>query len=1043
MPASSDIRAGAAFLEIYLRDEKLHKGLMKVQRRLTATGAAMQQAGRRMLAAAATMAVPLGFATKSAVDFETQMAKVSTMVDDTDAHMAKLSTGVEALSKELGESTDTLAGGLYDILSATVAPEKALDVLATAGKAAKAGASDTATAADAITTILNAYKLEAEQAGEVSDWLFSIVKRGKTDFATLAPSIGMIAGTAASAGLSLDELGATIAQLTRNGVQTENAITAVQAVVASFMKPAAAAIPIARDLGFELSTKTLQEEGLLGVLKKLEGVDPETIAKIFPNLRAIRGVMPALADLQGLTDDVEAMAQKAGATDEAFSKMTRTSGHQLAQMREEISGMARDIGQALLPILRDALGTLKPMVQAVSDWARENKTAVQWIAKLAVGLAATGAVLITVGGALKGMATAVLAVKVAMLGLSKAAGLVAAHPVAAVFVGLAAAAYAIDRATKHVADLSHELKDAARANEEKRASDRAAMERLAELQKKQRLTNEEMGEARRIIADLTESYGDLGISLDAQKRKLEGVTEAQKGLNEAQKRDREKDLRAAMKESQQNQQELAKEMANPGLFHKMGHLLGMTDGDRRIRDISKEIAEERKAYEALAAELEDLVDARKTAADNLAETPERTEPKTLEEMQGKKRHLENQKEMLEEQRRKLHEQDEAAPARRRRDRLQEELSKLDQHEQETGGPTPETQRLRQRTQGSIDRINRGLEKAPDIDAQVDQRQAALDQAIAELDQAIAVAQAAKERPELAARRDTLRRQETEATRDYDLARLAAIEDKTPANEARREEARQRVERITEERTTVEKRIADIDEKAPRPDLATGEAADPRAEAERVAEEAARLHRLRLEAMEDSLEKELALIEHRYRQEMEMAGVTEERKALLRQQKEAEQAAARKEHARQEASEEAERLRETQGREQAMRDEIERLDIQLNKKGLEREKALLELRRKQALRDISGPDSALQYHLTEQKFDLEEQLLQRRQGTEEASKTVGTFSAAETLRLAIGGGATTAADRTAKATEDTAKNTVDANAKLDELKNALGEALQVA
>ena len=47
-----------------------------------------------------------------------------------------------------------------------------MKILEVSAKAAVGGLTETETAADAITTILNAYKMSAEEAGTVSDQLF-------------------------------------------------------------------------------------------------------------------------------------------------------------------------------------------------------------------------------------------------------------------------------------------------------------------------------------------------------------------------------------------------------------------------------------------------------------------------------------------------------------------------------------------------------------------------------------------------------------------------------------------------------------------------------------------------------------------------------------------------------------------------------------------------------------------------------------------------------------------------------------------------------
>ena len=95
---------------------------------------------------------------------------------------------------------------------------------------------DTAAAADAITTILNSYQLSASQATAVSDKLFATVKRGKLTFSELAGSIGKVSAVAAIAGLSLDELLATIATITRQGIRSDQAMTAIVGVIRTFIE---------------------------------------------------------------------------------------------------------------------------------------------------------------------------------------------------------------------------------------------------------------------------------------------------------------------------------------------------------------------------------------------------------------------------------------------------------------------------------------------------------------------------------------------------------------------------------------------------------------------------------------------------------------------------------------------------------------------------------------------------------------------------------------------------------------------------------------
>ena len=300
MVSARDIRAGAAYIELYAHDNKLNRGLSRASKRLKAFGAGVKRIGMSMVVLSAVMATPLVAGGQVFADFEQQLAKVSTMLDNPAEHMDTYKKAIRDMAMEFGESTEALTNGLYDILSASIPAEKALDVLTVAVRAAKAGMTDTATAADAITTILNSYGLAAEHAQNVSDLLFSIVKRGKTTFAELAPQIGLVASVASRAGVSLDEMGAALATMTRSGVRSERAVTALSAIVMSFLKPAKESVEAARALGFEMSVATLQTEGLAKVFERISELPADAIAKLFPNVRAIRGVIPALKNMRGL-----------------------------------------------------------------------------------------------------------------------------------------------------------------------------------------------------------------------------------------------------------------------------------------------------------------------------------------------------------------------------------------------------------------------------------------------------------------------------------------------------------------------------------------------------------------------------------------------------------------------------------------------------------------------------------------------------------------------------------------------------------------------
>jgi len=588
-----DIRAGRATVELTTKD-RLERGLARARARLLAFGREVRSLGSGMLTAGVGVLAPLGLAAKAFADFERQMANVATMLDRPAEHMERFKRGIRDMAAEFGESTEALAGGLYDILSASVEPAKALKVLGAAVKAAKAGMTDTKTAADALTTVLNAYGLSADEVGRVSDVLFNVVKRGKTTFAELAPTVGLVASTAASAGVSLEEFGAALATMTRNGVRTENAVTALNAILSTFMKPSKEAADLARRLGFEMSAATLKTEGLAGVFQRIASLNPNQIAQLFPNVRAIRGVMPALRDLRGFLDDVQRMG-RTGATEEAYRKMAGTLSHAFNQIKQAAVVAAGEIGEALAGSIQNLVQRVRQWLDEAVAWVRQNRELIGQYAEMALKIGAwvagIGAALVAVGKLATALGTLIGVVK----GLAAAwaflkAGTLAGPITAAVgVVGLLAVA--LDRwATAH-ARVTDEARRWRREQDAQRAADLDRLRRLQALAEKERLNQQEMQEAEGLARALRERYGDLGITVDRTTGAITGLAEAQRHLTDAMRQARIIELTRELDEYRRNIAELRKEQED--LRWKW---FGISPTGRTIEAVGAEIEDQLRRF---------------------------------------------------------------------------------------------------------------------------------------------------------------------------------------------------------------------------------------------------------------------------------------------------------------------------------------------------------------------------------------------------------------------------------------------------------------
>lgn len=395
MASGRDIRAGRATIEVGLRD-RIDRQATKIKAKVQNLGRTLAKVGAAGLAAATAVATPFAAGIVEFARFESALANVASLLDDTSS-MEGFREGIRRLSVEFGESTDSLARGLYDIISASVPAEDALTVLATATKAAKAGLTDTGTAADVITTLLNSYGIAASDAGRVSDVLFATVKKGKTTFEELAGFLGQVASVAASAGVSLEETGAFLALLTRNGLSTANAVTSLRGIITSFLKPTDDARKVADQYGLSLSAATLESEGLAGALNKLNGLSPDELARIFPNVEALKGVLPALQNFEQLQGDLKATAESAGATDKAFKTMSST----LTFLKDKIVA-AKDVlfgivGESIVSDIAAVAKVVSGVADSFVSWAKDNQPLIRTIFYITAGVAAASAALLAAG----------------------------------------------------------------------------------------------------------------------------------------------------------------------------------------------------------------------------------------------------------------------------------------------------------------------------------------------------------------------------------------------------------------------------------------------------------------------------------------------------------------------------------------------------------------------------------------------------------------------------------------------------------------------
>lgn len=474
--------------------------------------------------------------TQASMEFETAMAKVGTIADESQKPLGDMRNEILALSSETGKSVGELAEATYQAISASVATESAVDFVGTANKLAVGGFSDTTTAVDILTTAINAYGMSADDAAKISDVLITTQNLGKTSVAQLGASMGMVIPLAAAYNMNLEDLAASYALLTANGTQTAQATTYVKAALNELGSTSSVVGSTLKKQTGKTFAELMAEGNSLGdVLQVLaDSVDGDTTAfnNMWSSSEAGVGMLSILnSGTSKYNSLVQAMEGSTGAATTAFEKMSETGEFAQQRFQNAIENLKIAIGDKLAPVLMELQQSGADAMEWATEFVKEHPEVVAAVTALAAALAVLAAALV-----------GLLVVQQVTTAFTKFSAALLANPVGAVAVALTAltaAAVAFgavmkDRTSESVKnrkaieqckDSYDELKDSMEEHAKERkeniksAKTEAATyqnlaDKLYELADKTNKTASDKAQMNTIVDQLNGAMPELGLSID-------------------------------------------------------------------------------------------------------------------------------------------------------------------------------------------------------------------------------------------------------------------------------------------------------------------------------------------------------------------------------------------------------------------------------------------------------------------------------------------------------------------------------------------------
>lgn len=356
---------------------------------------AMRQTGRHaedlgesisQIFRAGTLAAFFKKSTEMAVRFGEELAHINSLTLEFD--IAKIRKGLLDIGSQYGSATQN-ANALYYAYSSGVRGSEAdlVDFTKQMSGLATLIRADVTQTMDAATAAMNAYNLSAKDAAELTNLFYGIVKQGKARGSELASGLGQVISTAKTAGLSLDEMGASIASLTKV-MKTRQAITFFNNMLSKMIKPTKETRLAAEKLGIELGVDALRAKGFAGAMQEIHEKtkgSQQAILSLFPDLRGQRAALQLLGAGWGdFQNQLQFFANKSGIADEAMKALTKDVYFQLSRIPDTFNKIKIATGDLLTQIFTLG-GVLTPVISWFNNLGESGQKVVSAMTLIAGG----------------------------------------------------------------------------------------------------------------------------------------------------------------------------------------------------------------------------------------------------------------------------------------------------------------------------------------------------------------------------------------------------------------------------------------------------------------------------------------------------------------------------------------------------------------------------------------------------------------------------------------------------------------------------------
>ena len=385
------------------------KSMSELGQSLQGVGGKMESAGKTLTATVTMPIVALGTAAvKTAADFDSQMSKVQAVSGASGADLQKLrDKAIEMGDKTKFSATEAAQGFQYMAMAGWKTGDM-LDGISGVMNLAAASGEDLGTTSDIVTNALTAFGLKAKDSGHFADILAAASSNANTDVKMMGETFKYCAPVAGALGFKAEDTAEAIGLLGNAGIQSSQAGTSLR----SIMSKLTGDLEFATAKGEKFTVATKNADGSMRSLNEILADSREAFSHMSESEKAAnaeavfgRNAMSGwLTLMNAAPEDINKVSGAIKDCDGSAKKMAETMNDNLQGdlilLKSNLQTLAISFGEILIPVLRDATGILRTVVQGFNSIPQPMK---EVIVKVAAVAAAIGPLILVGGKLVKGI----------------------------------------------------------------------------------------------------------------------------------------------------------------------------------------------------------------------------------------------------------------------------------------------------------------------------------------------------------------------------------------------------------------------------------------------------------------------------------------------------------------------------------------------------------------------------------------------------------------------------------------------------------------